>query len=147
MLMLGLFLNPTLRVAGFFAVFLALKPVSYLVFWLIDYVQGVVISGFALLYIYVGSMVLIAVFAYTVLVRIYELPSALFEKGLRWVNGGQEVTGDSSNGENARTNVAIFSSKGEAAASRVGRASLSASPVRPDGDGGEGRGQPRGTLS
>ncbi|TBU77183.1 DotA/TraY family protein [Phytopseudomonas daroniae] len=147
MLMIGLYLNPILRVAGFFAIFLALKPVSYLVSWLIDYIQGVVISGFALLYIYVGSMVVIAIFAYTVLVRIYGLPAELFERGLRWVNGGQEVTGDSSNEEKARSNLAIFSSKGEAAASRVGRTSMSVSPGKPEGGSGDGGGRPRGTLS
>lgn len=146
MLMIGLYLNPILRVVGFFAIFLALKPISYLVSWLIDYVQGVVLSGFTLLYIYVGAMVLIGVFAYTALVRVYSLPSELFERGLRWVNGGQEVTGDSANEERARTNIALFTSKGELAASKVGRSSLSYSPTKA-GNGNQGKERPGGTLS
>lgn len=120
MLMIGLYLNPILRVAGFFAIFLALKPVSHLVSWFIDYVQGVLVSGFAFLFYYFGAMAVVGIFAYSVLVRIFGLPSELFERGLRWVNGGQEVTGDANSEERARSNIGAFAHKAEAAANSKG---------------------------
>ncbi|WP_124348500.1 DotA/TraY family protein [Pseudomonas chlororaphis] len=115
MLMIGLYLNPILRVAGFFAIFAAMRPIGWLISWFFDYVQGVVVSGFAMMFIFFGSVIISAIFAYSALVRVFGLPSELFERGLRWVNGGQEVTGDSQGEKEARTNIAAFASKGESA--------------------------------
>lgn len=95
MLMIGLYLNPILRVAGFFAMFVVLIPVGRLMSWLISYMAGVLDGGWFSPFLIVGTFMLIAAFAYTALVRIFSLPSELFERGLRWINGGQEVTGDS----------------------------------------------------
>ncbi|MDH4602446.1 DotA/TraY family protein [Pseudomonas syringae] len=128
MLMIGLYLNPILRVAGFFAIFLALKPVSHLVSWFIDYIQGVLVSGFAFLFYYFGAMAVVGIFSYSVLVRIFGLPSELFERGLRWVNGGQEVTGDSNSEERARSNIGAFAHKAEAAANSKGAPTKFAKP-------------------
>lgn len=116
MLMIGLYLNPILRVAGFFAIFVALKPVAWLVSWFFDYVQGVVVSGFMFIFILLGSLMISAIFAYSVMVRVFGLPSELFERGLRWINGGQEVTGDSQGEREGRTNISAFVSKSEGAA-------------------------------
>lgn len=118
MLMIGLYLNPILRVAGFFAIFIALKPIGYLVAWFFDYVAGVLQSGFVNLFSSVGGVIVGVMFAYTAIVRVFSLPSELFEKGLRWVNGGHEVTGDGHSEEKARNNFMAFVSKGENAASR-----------------------------
>lgn len=119
MLMIGLYLNPILRVAGFFAIFVAMKPIAWLVSWFFDYVQGVVVSGFVMIFIFLGSVIISAIFAYSALVRVFGLPSELFERGLRWINGGHEVTGDSQGEKEARHNIAAFSSKGESAASHT----------------------------
>lgn len=119
MLMIGLYLNPILRVAGFFAIFVALKPIAWLVSWFFDYVQGVVVSGFAGLFILFGSVIISSIFAYSVMVRIFGLPSELFERGLRWINGGQEVTGDTQSEKEARHTMAAFTSKGESATAHV----------------------------
>lgn len=116
MLMIGLYLGPILRVAGFFAIFIALKPISYLVSWYIDYIRGVFVSGFSFIYIFIGSMLIVFIFAYNALTRIFSLPTELFERGLRWINGGQEVTGDSHNEEKARGSFMAFGSKTEHAA-------------------------------
>lgn len=121
MLMIGLYLNPILRVAGFFAIFVALRPIGWMVAWFFDYVQGVVVSGFTGLFILFGSVIISAIFAYSALVRVFALPSELFERGLRWVNGGQEVTGDSQTERESRTNMAAFSSKSEGAGMAAGR--------------------------
>jgi len=118
MLMIGLYLNPILRVAGFFAIFIALKPVAYLVSWFFDYIAGVLQSGFVNLFSSVGGVVIGIMFAYSAIIRCFSLPSELFEKGLRWVNGGHEVTGDGHSEEKARGNFMAFVSKGENAASR-----------------------------
>jgi len=115
MLMIGLYLNPILRVAGFFAIFAALRPIGWLVAWFFDYVQGVLVSGFAMMFIFFGAVILSSIFAYSAMVRIFGLPSELFERGLRWINGGQEVTGDAQGEKEARTNIAAFGSKGESA--------------------------------
>lgn len=129
MLMIGLYLNPILRVAGFFAIFAALKPIAWLVAWFFDYVQGVVVSGFVMIFIFLGSVIISAIFAYSALVRVFGLPSELFERGLRWINGGQEVTGDSQGEKEARHNIAAFSSKSESAASHTSRKLGAPSPT------------------
>ncbi|MCF6783407.1 DotA/TraY family protein [Stutzerimonas stutzeri] len=137
MLMIGLYLNPILRVAGFFAIFVALKPLAWLVSWFIDYVQGVVVSGFMFIFLLLGSLMISAIFAYSVMVRVFGLPSELFERGLRWINGGQEVTGDSQGEREGRTNIAAFVSKSEGAAAHVRKRnfadSLTPSPGGPGG--------------
>ena len=48
------------------------------------------------------------IFAYNLLSRIFNLPSELFERGLRWVNGGQEVTGDGQGERETRNNMVGF---------------------------------------
>ena len=121
MLMIGLYLNPILRVAGFFAIFVALKPIAFLVAWFFDYVQGVVVSGFVMIFLFLGSVIISAIFAYSAIVRVFALPSELFERGLRWINGGQEVTGDSQGEKEARHNIAAFSSKSESSAAHVAK--------------------------
>ncbi|CAM5368818.1 hypothetical protein SSTU70S_05725 [Stutzerimonas stutzeri] len=146
MLMIGLYLNPILRVAGFFAIFLALKPAAYLVSWFIDYVNGVVVTGFALFFYYFGAMAVITIFAYSLLVRVFGLPSEIFERGLRWINGGQEVTGDGSSEEKTRNNFAMFSSKSENAALGRTTGSRLRDPTRDgpgkDNDGGSPSSRP-----
>lgn len=135
MLMIGLYLNPILRVAGFSAIFLCMKPVGTLVSIMFDYMNGVVITGFMFLFITLGSLVLCAVFCYSAFVRIFSLPSELFERGLRWINGGQEVTGDSESERTTRSYVAAFSSKGEATAQMAGRNFMPGGPGMPGAPG------------
>ncbi|HCH7783365.1 TPA: DotA/TraY family protein [Pseudomonas aeruginosa] len=121
MLMIGLYLNPILRVAGFSAIFMCMKPVGTLVALMFDYMNGVVVSGFTFLFVTLGALVLCAIFCYSAFVRIFSLPSELFERGLRWINGGQEVTGDSESEKTTRSYVAAFSSKGEHTAQMAGK--------------------------
>lgn len=113
MLMIGLFLNPVLRSAGFFAIFLVLQPLSTIVQWLASYMIGVVITGWASPLIVIGAPFVIAFFAYSAAVRIFALPNELFERGLRWINGGQEVTGDSQAEQHNRTTIGVFTNKVE----------------------------------
>lgn len=117
MLMIGLYLNPILRVAGFFAIFLVLIPLGRMVGWLSEYLTGVLASGWLSPALIVGSMVILAVFAYSAAVRVFSLPNELFERGLRWINGGQEVTGDSSAEQQNRTIIASVGGKADGAAS------------------------------
>lgn len=112
MLMIGLFIGPVLRVAGFFAVILALRPIGVLVQWAFDYVAGVIQSGWISPLIIVASALVGAFFAYSFVIRVFALPHELFERGLRWINGGQEVTGDSQSTD--RTNAAIINAGGRA---------------------------------
>lgn len=113
MLMIGLFLNPVLRSAGFFAIFLVLQPLSTIVQWLASYMTGVVITGWVSPLIILGAPLVIAFFAYSAAVRIFALPNELFERGLRWINGGQEVTGDSQAEQHNRTTIGVFTNKME----------------------------------
>jgi conjugal transfer/type IV secretion protein DotA/TraY len=115
MLMIGLYLNPILRVVGFFAIFIALKPIAILVSWFFDYVHGVLDSGFVFLFSSIGAVVVCIMFAYSAIVRVFGLPSELFERGLRWVNGGQEVTGDGHSEEKVRNNFLAFVGRAEGA--------------------------------
>lgn len=117
MLMIGLYLNPILRVAGFFAIFLVLIPLGKMVGWLSQYLTGVISSGWMSPVLIVGSMIILAVFAYSAAVRVFSLPNELFERGLRWVNGGQEVTGDSSAEQQNRMIIAQVGGKADGAAS------------------------------
>lgn len=133
MLMIGLFLNPILRVSGFFAILVALKPIGVLSQWLIQYLNGVILSGGVMLFILLGCMAVICIFAYSSMVRIFSLPSEIFERGLRWINGGQEVTGDSGAEHQTRQTVAAFASKSEHAS----HAAKMQSPGKPS-PGGEG---------
>lgn len=118
MLMIGLFLAPALRVCGFFAILLLMRPIGVLMSWMIDYINGVIVAGWVNPFLLIGAMGVVAIFSYTAMVRIFSLPSELFERGLRWINGGQEVTGDSSAEKETRNVVAAFSSKSEAAGHR-----------------------------
>jgi conjugal transfer/type IV secretion protein DotA/TraY len=113
MLMIGLFLNPVLRVAGFFACLIALRPIGLLVQWLSEYIQGVLITGAISPFMIVGSCVLLAIFSYTLIVRVFSLPNELFERGLRWVNGGQEVTGDEKAESGTRAGAVVLNSRAE----------------------------------
>ena len=119
MLMIGLYLNPILRVAGFFAIFLVLIPLGRMIGWLSEYLTGVISSGFLSPAIIVGSCVILAVFAYSAAVRAFSLPNELFERGLRWVNGGQEVTGDSGAEQQNRMIIASVGTKAGGAASEA----------------------------
>jgi conjugal transfer/type IV secretion protein DotA/TraY len=119
MLMIGLLLGPLLRVVGFFTILLLMRPIGVLMSWLIDYINGVLVSGFINPFVIAGAMAVVTIFAYTAMVRMFSLPSELFERGLRWVNGGQEVTGDSGAERETRTNVAAFGHKSEAAGHRM----------------------------
>ncbi len=116
MLMIGLWLNPILRVAGFYAIFLVLIPLGRMANWLSEYLVGVVSSGWMSPVIIVGSMVILAVFAYSSAVRVFSLPNELFERGLRWLNGGQEVTGDSGAEHQNRMIIAQVGGKADGAA-------------------------------
>lgn len=116
MLMIGLYLNPILRVAGFFAIFLVLIPLGRMTNWLSEYLVGVISSGWMSPVIVVGSMVVLAVFAYSAAVRVFSLPNELFERGLRWVNGGQEVTGDAGAEQQNRMIIAQVGGKADGAA-------------------------------
>lgn len=129
MLMIGLYLNPILRVAGFMAVFLCLGPIGMMTAWLISYINGVIISGATLLFFYFASMAVVAIFAYNVLVRVFSLPSEVFERGLRWINGGNEVTGDSQSENTTRQNIGMMISKGEHAAQHASRTPAGLSPA------------------
>lgn len=112
MLMIGLYLNPILRVAGFFAIMVVLYPLGVLIGWLSSYIQGVQAGGYLTSpFLVVGSMLVLAFFAYTVAVRVFSLPNELFERGLRWINGGQEVTGDEGASSRINAMVATFSHK------------------------------------
>lgn len=124
MLMIGLYLNPILRVAGFFAIFIALRPVASLVSWFFDYVNGVLQSGFVFLFSSVGAVCVCIMFAYSAIVRVFGLPSELFERGLRWINGGQEVTGDGHSEEKIRNNFMAFVGKAEHAAGTSARGAV-----------------------
>lgn len=135
MLMIGLYLNPILRVAGFSAIFLVLKPAGILTMILMDYIGGVITSGYTLLFNNMGAMILICMFLYTALVRIFSLPAELFEKGLRWVNGGQEVTGDSRSEEQARHNVAVFATESKTAAGMANKSRPVSLPTTPKTEG------------
>lgn len=112
MLMIGLFIAPVLRVAGFFAIFLVLTLVGVIVQWVFDYSAGVLMSGWISPLPIVGGALIGVFAAYHFIVRIFSLPNELFEKGLRWVNGGQEVTGDSRSSDN--TNQALIVGAGRA---------------------------------
>lgn len=141
MLMIGLFLNPVLRSAGFFAIFLVLQPLSTIVQWLASYMTGVVITGWVSPLIILGAPLVIAFFAYSAAVRIFALPNELFERGLRWINGGQEVTGDSQAEQHNRTTIGVFTNKMEQSGSGrfegAAKGSPTATPV-PKGNGFSG---------
>jgi|TARA_Y100001934_G_scaffold283650_2_gene405215 conjugal transfer/type IV secretion protein DotA/TraY len=102
MLMIGLYLNPIMRTAGFAAILVTLYPLGTLVRWFSNYLVGVITTGFLTSPLMIaGSMLILAFLGYAIANRVFSLPNELFEKGLRWVNGGQEVTGD----ENATSKV------------------------------------------
>lgn len=143
MLMIGLYLNPILRVAGFWSIYIALKPVAYLVSWFFDYVSGVLESGFVFLFSSVGGVVVCVLFGYTAIVRVFGLPSELFERGLRWINGGNEVTGDGHSEEKVRSNFMAFVSKAEHTGQRISQGTLSP----PNGNNGRGSGSRGDTPS
>lgn len=127
MLMIGLFLNPILRCAGFFAVLVVLMPLSVLIKWFSSYIVGVISTGGVTSPIMiVGSMLLLAFLAYAIANRVFSLPNELFEKGLRWVNGGQEVTGDENSATKINAMVANFGYKAEG-----GLRSTKTSPDKP----------------
>lgn len=137
MLMIGLYLNPILRVAGFFAIFLVLIPLGRMTGWLSEYLTGVASSAWLSPAIMVGAAVILAVFAYSAAVRVFSLPNELFERGLRWINGGQEVTGDSSSEQQNRTIIAQVGTKADTAASQAKQHMRKPSPSSPTPTGGD----------
>lgn len=116
MLMIGLYLNPILRTAGFFTILVILFPLGTLVRWFGSYLSGVISTGMITSpLMVVGSMLLLAFLGYTIVNRVFSLPNELFEKGLRWVNGGQEVTGDESSATKINAMIGNFGYKAEGA--------------------------------
>lgn len=114
MLMIGLYLNPILRCAGFFAVLVVLYPLTILIKWMSSYLIGVISTGAVTSpLMLVGAMLVLAFFGYSVANRVFSLPNEMFEKGLRWVNGGQEVTGDENSATKINAMVANFGYKAE----------------------------------
>lgn len=138
MLMIGLVIGPSLRVAGFAAVLVAMRILGWLVHVLSSYLTGVLTTGWLSPLMVVGSALMLAVFGYSMAVRLFSLPNELFEKGLRWINGGQEVTGDEKSETSVRQGVATFSNKSEGAASSAMRplAAKTAGTAIPKGLGG-----------
>ena len=141
MLMIGLFLGPILRSGAWFAIFVMLKPLAVLAEWLASYLQGVIITGWVSPLLILGSPIIMALFAYAGAVRIFSLPNELFERGLRWINGGQEVTGDSAAEQHNRTIIGGYTSKMESAADRSrankpGFGSPTPTPISPNKMGG-----------
>ncbi len=119
MLMIGLFIGPAFRVVGFLLIILALRPINLLVGWFFSYVHGVLITSWISPLIIAASLLLCCAFAYTILVRAFSLPNELFEKCLRWVNGGQEVTGERDSEGGTRGTLAGGLVKAEAAGDRT----------------------------
>lgn len=116
MLMIGLYLNPILRTAGFFAMLLLLYPLGVLLHWVSSYLVGVIATGGVTSpLILVGSMLVLAFCGYAICMRVFSLPNELFERGLRWLNGGQEVTGDENSAGRVNTMIASFGYKSESA--------------------------------
>ncbi len=143
LLMLGLYLGPILRVAGFAAVLVLVMPVGVLMQWVFNYLLGVASSGYAMTpLMWLGSLVMIVIFAYSAFVRIFALPSEIFEHGLRWINGGQEVTGDSGAEHHGRMVVAAFSHQASAAANIRHSGGMGNEPTRGAGPEGGGNTEP-----
>jgi hypothetical protein len=116
MLMIGLYLNPILRTAGFFTILVILFPLGTLVRWFGSYLAGVIATGaITSPLMVVGSMLILAFVGYTIANRVFSLPNELFEKGLRWVNGGQEVTGDENSATKINAMIGNFGYKAEGA--------------------------------
>lgn len=65
----------------------------------------------------IGYMIILAIFTYSAAVRAFSLTNELFERGLRWINGGQEVTGDSNAEQQNRMIIAQVGGRAEGAAS------------------------------
>jgi len=123
MLMIGLYLNPILRSAGFFAVLVVIYPLGVLVKWLSSYMQGIISSGFLTSpFIIIGGMLALSFLAYSIAMRVFSLPNELFERGLRWVNGGQEVTGDENGTNRVTAMVTSFGYKAEGGMRGAGNA-------------------------
>lgn len=119
MLMIGLYLNPILRVAGYFAIFLALVPLSWFVKWFSDYMYGVISTSYVSPMLIVGGTLVFVYVAYQGAIRIFSLPNEVFERGLRWLNGGQEVTGDSNNEHQTRMMVMSMGNRMGSAPDRI----------------------------
>tara|TARA_R110001592_G_scaffold33503_4_gene115983 strand:- start:4990 stop:7302 length:2313 start_codon:yes stop_codon:yes gene_type:complete len=116
MLMIGLYLNPILRTAGFLAMVKLLYPLGVLIHWLSSYLVGVLVTGAVSSPLMIaGSMLILAFTGYSICMRVFSLPNELFERGLRWVNGGQEVTGDENGSNRINAMVANFGYKSESA--------------------------------
>lgn len=132
MLMLGLYLNPILRTAGYFAILVVIYPLGVLVGWMSSYLQGVMASGMLTSpFIVIGGMLILAFLGYSIAMRVFSLPNELFERGLRWVNGGQEVTGDENSTARVNTMIASFGHKTEHTIGRGMRSepTIKASPL------------------
>ena len=139
MLMIGLYLSPILRTIGFFAVYLALAPLGVWVTWLFSYLQGVIVSGWVSPSIIAWTPLLGVIFVYSAAVRIFSLPTELFERGLRWINGGQEVTGDTNAETHNRGLIANFGNNANtmgkgAAAKHSGPTPIAIQPGGPGGN-------------
>lgn len=82
-------------------------------------------------FIVIGGMLILAFLGYSIAMRVFYLPNELFERGLRWVNGGQEVTGDENSTARVNTMIASFGHKTEHTIGRGMRAepTIKASPL------------------
>lgn len=131
MLMIGLYLNPILRVAGFAMILVIIYPLGVLAGLLSSYLVGVLMSGvFTSPLMLTGAALLLAFFAYSLAVRVFSLPNELFERGLRWVNGGQEVTGDENASNRINAMVATFGTRSSFNTGLIPRARANAAPPR-----------------
>lgn len=91
-----------------------LYPLTILIKWMSSYLIGVISTGAVTSpLMLVGAMLVLAFFGYSVANRVFSLPNEMFEKGLRWVNGGQEVTGDENSATKINAMVANFGYKAE----------------------------------
>ncbi|MCS8513318.1 DotA/TraY family protein [Pseudomonas aeruginosa] len=116
MLLAAILVGPTLMVAGFSACLLALSILGVFVNSLSSYVIGVIVTGWTSPFQLVGASVLLAIFAYSIIVRVMSMPNELYERGLRWINGGQSVTGAEQSVKETTLLVGAFGRKGESAA-------------------------------
>ena len=128
MLMIGLYLNPILRVAGFAMILTLLYPLGVLIGWLSKYLVGVLATGVVTSPLMLtGGALILAFFAYSIAIRAFSVPNELFEHGLRWVNGGQSVTGDENASNRINMMVANFGSRSQFG--MVGRLTPSPTPT------------------
>lgn len=134
MLMIGLYLNPILRVAGFALILVLIYPLGMLTGLLSSYLIGVLMSGtITSPLLLTGAALVLAFFGYSVAIRVFTLPNELFERGLRWMNGGQEVTGDENASNRINMMVANFGARSAFRTGLVPTSRMNPAPLKPAG--------------